>query len=78
MCRGHFCVAGDILFRRGTCRACGDGNAVPDGVERPCRKDTHPAAWNVPVVGDGQLDAGAQSRRTHLKARGLYPQGPCS
>ena len=54
MCRGHFCAAGDILFRRGTSRACGDGIAVPDGVERPRpeghapgRKDTHPAAWNV-------------------------------
>ena len=33
--RGHPACAGDILFRRGTCRACGDGNAVPDGVERP-------------------------------------------
>ena len=47
----------------------------PTASNAPARKDTHPATWNVPVVGDGQLDAGAQSRRTHLKARGLYPQG---
>ena len=28
-------AVGDILFRRGTSRACGDGIAVPDGVECP-------------------------------------------
>ena len=50
----------------------------PTASNAPARKDTHPAAWNVPLVGDGQLDEGVQRLRTHLKARGLYPRGPCS
>ena len=27
----------------------------------PARGDSHPAAWNVPVVGDGLVDEGAQA-----------------
>ena len=50
----------------------------PAAWNAPARKDTHPAAWNAPLVGDGQLDEGVQRLRTHLKARGLYPQGPYS
>ena len=50
----------------------------PTALNAPARKDTHPAAWNVPLVGDGQLDEGAQRLRTHLKAHGLYLQGPYS
>ena len=50
----------------------------PTASNAPARKDTHPATWNVPVVGDGLLDEGVRGSRTHLKACGLYPQGPCS
>ena len=28
----------------------------PTASNAPARKDTHPAAWNVPLVGGGQLD----------------------
>ena len=33
----------------------------PKASNAPARKDTHPAVWNVPVVGDGLLDEGAQA-----------------
>ena len=75
---GHPARAGTFLYARGHPARPGTGMLSPTASNAPGWKDTHPAAWNVPVVGDGQLDAGAQSRRTHLKARGLYPQGPCS
>ena len=76
-CRGwgHPARAGTFLCGRGRPARPGTGMLSPTASNAPARKDTHPATWNVPVVGDGQLDAGAQSRRTHLKARGLYPQG---
>ena len=76
--RGHSTRAGAISSGRGRPARPGTGLLSPTASNAPARGDTHPATWNVPVVGDGQLDAGAQSRRTHLKARGLYPQGPCS
>ena len=50
----------------------------PTASNAPARKDTHPAARSVPVVGDGLLDEGARRSRMHLKARGLYPRGPHS
>ena len=50
----------------------------PTASNAPARDDTRPAARNVPVGGDGLPDGGAPSSRTHLRAPGLYPQGPCS
>ena len=50
----------------------------PTASNAPARDDTHLAARNVPVGGDGLPDGGAPSSRTHLRAPGLYPQGPCS
>ena len=43
----------------------------PTASNAPARDDTHPAARNVPVVGDGLLDEGARDARTHLRARSL-------
>ena len=39
----------------------GTGLLCPTASNAPARDDTHPAAWNVPVVGDGLLDEGAQA-----------------
>ena len=52
----------------------------PTASNAPARDDTHPAARNVPVGGDGLPDGGAQRLRTYLslavftrrgRARGL-------
>ena len=50
----------------------------PTASNAPARKDTHPAAWNVPFGGGSLAGRGARDARTHLKARGLYPWGPYS
>ena len=89
--RGHPARAGTFLCGRGQMTRAGTGllsptasnaparkDTHPAAWNAPARKDTHPAAWNAPLVGDGQLDEGVQRLRTHLKARGLYPQGPYS
>ena len=47
----------------------------PTASNAPARDDTHPAARNVPVGGDGLPDGGAQRLRTYLRAPGLYPRG---
>ena len=47
----------------------------PTASNAPARKDTHPATWNVPVVGDGLLDGVPRRSRMHPEVRGLHPRG---
>ena len=50
----------------------------PTASNAPARKDTPPAAGNVPVGGGSLAGRGARDARTHLKACGLHPRGPYS
>ena len=60
--RGHFCAAGDVLRARGR-ECCPRRRRMPPGW-----KDTHPAAWNVPVVGGG---ASATDPGTAVRTDGM-------
>ena len=50
---GHPARAGTFLCGRGQVTRSGTGLLSPTASNAPARKDTHPAAWNVPVVGGG-------------------------
>ena len=54
-CRGwgHPARVGTFLCGRGHPARWGTGLLSPTASNAPARKDTHPAAWNVPVVGGG-------------------------
>ena len=52
--RGHPARAGTFLCGRGQMTRWGTGLLSPTASNAPARKDTHPAAWNVPV-GVGSL-----------------------
>ena len=75
---GHPARAGTFLCGRGQVTRSGTGLLSPTASNAPARNDTHPAAWNVPVVGDGLLDEGARGSRMQPEACSLYSQGPCS
>ena len=79
-CRGwgHPARAGTFLCGRGRPARPGTGLLSPTASNAPARKDTHPATWNVPVVGDGLLDGVPRRSRMHPEVRGLHPRGPCS
>ena len=51
--------AGTFLCGRGQVTRSGTGLLSPTASNDPARKDTHPAAWNVPVVGESLTDTGA-------------------
>ena len=50
---GHPARAGTFLCGRGQVTRSGTGLLSPTASNAPARKDTHPAARNVPVVGGG-------------------------
>ena len=79
-CRGRGHPARAVTFPRGRGQVTRSGTGLlsPTASNDPARDDTHPAARNVPVGGDGLPDGGAQRLRTYLRAPGLCPQGPCS
>ena len=49
----------------------------PTASNDPARDDTHPAARNVPVGGDGLPDGGAQRLRTYLSLA-VFTRGGCT
>ena len=49
----------------------------PTASNAPARDDTHLAAWNVPVGGDGLPDGGAQRLRTYLSLA-VFTRGGCT
>ena len=69
--RGHPARAVTFPRGRGQVTRSGTGLLSPTASNDPARDDTHPAARNVPVGGDGLPDGGAPSSRTHLRAPGL-------
>ena len=46
----------------------------PTASNAPGRKDTHPAAWIVPVGGETLAVRGIWDAKTHPKACGLHPR----
>ena len=69
--RGHPARWGTFPRGRGQVTRSGTGLLSPTASNAPARDDTHLAARNVPVGGDGLPDGGAPSSRTHLRAPGL-------
>ena len=74
--RGHPARVGTFLCGRGRSARWGTGLLSPTASNAPARKDTHPAAWNVPVDGGSLAGRGVRDARTHLKARDLHPRMP--
>ena len=64
--RGHPARWGTFPRGRGQVPRWGTGLLSPTASNAPARDDTHPAARNVPVGGDGLPDGGAQRLRTYL------------
>ena len=75
--RGHPARAVTFPRGRGQVTRSGTGLLSPTASNDPARDDTHLAAWNVPFVGDGQLDAGAQRLRTYLSLA-VCTRGGCT
>ena len=73
---GHSARVGTFLCGRGRLARWGTGLLSPTASNAPARKDTHPAAWNVPVDGGRLAGRGVRDARTHLKARDLHPRMP--